>query len=808
MLRLISFLIRLGRWRLLMASNANAEPAIAANDAAIKPTPIEILADNIPAGLKELNQWVVWNYSEKNGRFTKPPYQPDGNAKASTTDPKTWSNFKHCFEHYFVCESDGVGFVLTEQDDLVCIDLDHCLTGGTLSPTAQQIVDRFAGSAFIEKSPGGDGLHLFVRGKLPRPGNRAPGGIEAYDHKRYMTLTGHRLGGQAEPMPAQDDIDWFHETFLKHSIPAIAPPTVSVASDDCSEVTDDELIKRIRRSSTQGHKFSKLFDEGTFTHLDTGEIVTDQSVLDMKLVEMLAFWCSRDAEQMDRLFRQSALMRDKWDSSRGSETYGSITINKAIQYNLQHGGNTLKAFDLRKQLKERRRREQIAEAMRIGDGDNAVPFADKISLSESLSRFIYVGDGKGVFDRQNPSHFLNLADFKQFYAASVEHRPKTTIGIATLWADHPSRSSVITRSFKAGEGLFIKDPDGKSAVNTWSEFDRSGFLIHQGHVDAFVGHIEFIFGDEAQRFLDWLAHIEQRPGELPHTAWLSIATHTGLGRNWISSTLARVWAGRVAANFDLLGMFEKGFNGRLSGKLIACVDEIKAGGSEAWPHSEKLKSIVTEETREINPKYGRQYVEHNAVRWMIFSNHLGAIPLEANDRRWEVVINEAPPLAPEYYEKIYEMLKDQRFIESIAAYLGSRDISRFNPGAHARATAGKAHVTNISKSDLDMACEAVVDEWPSDVIFSSDLRHAVLGPGLTDRSNVNKNAMTKLGARPYGKQVKAEGRPERAWILRNLELWVGSDPSTISHEAMRGRDLNRPELFEDLSVTPVTPSNA
>ena len=33
---------------------------------------------------------------------------------------------------------------------------------------------------------------------------------------------------------------------------------------------------------------------------------------------------------MDRLFRQSKLMRDKWDSRRNGETYGAMTIRKAI----------------------------------------------------------------------------------------------------------------------------------------------------------------------------------------------------------------------------------------------------------------------------------------------------------------------------------------------------------------------------------------------------------------------------------------------------------------------------------------------
>jgi primase-polymerase (primpol)-like protein len=34
--------------------------------------------------------------------------------------------------------------------------------------------------------------------------------------------------------------------------------------------------------------------------------------------------------KMDRLFRGSALMREKWDTRRGESTYGGMTIAKAI----------------------------------------------------------------------------------------------------------------------------------------------------------------------------------------------------------------------------------------------------------------------------------------------------------------------------------------------------------------------------------------------------------------------------------------------------------------------------------------------
>ena len=45
---------------------------------------------------------------------------------------------------------------------------------------------------------------------------------------------------------------------------------------------------------------------------------------------MLAFWCGCDIEMMDRLFRKSGLMREKWDRKQSGTTYGAITLKKAI----------------------------------------------------------------------------------------------------------------------------------------------------------------------------------------------------------------------------------------------------------------------------------------------------------------------------------------------------------------------------------------------------------------------------------------------------------------------------------------------
>lgn len=80
-------------------------------------------------------------------------------------------------------------------------------------------------------------------------------------------------------------------------------------------------------------KVSKSKQADKFNALWNGEIPEgkSQSEADMALAEILAFWCGGDIEQMDRLFRRSSLMRDKWDRIQSGSTYGMITLAKAVK---------------------------------------------------------------------------------------------------------------------------------------------------------------------------------------------------------------------------------------------------------------------------------------------------------------------------------------------------------------------------------------------------------------------------------------------------------------------------------------------
>ncbi len=117
----------------------------------------------------------------------------------------------------------------------------------------------------------------------------------------------------------QQQINKLHARVFGPNGPA---PTESAQPGE-SPLNDDEVLRLIH-SSKQAKRFNALW-EGSI------EGYPSHSEADLGLCNILAFWCGRDPEQMDRLFRESNLWRKKWDERHGKDTYGNITIQEAIR---------------------------------------------------------------------------------------------------------------------------------------------------------------------------------------------------------------------------------------------------------------------------------------------------------------------------------------------------------------------------------------------------------------------------------------------------------------------------------------------
>ena len=119
----------------------------------------------------------------------------------------------------------------------------------------------------------------------------------------------------------------------EHNPNWVSEPVTEVSLEPREEValSDEELLAKAKGAGN-GDTFTPLW-EGEASKYST------PARADLALCSLLAFWTGGDGTWMDQLYRQSGLMREKWDEQIGSEegdtetdlSYGSATIRHALK---------------------------------------------------------------------------------------------------------------------------------------------------------------------------------------------------------------------------------------------------------------------------------------------------------------------------------------------------------------------------------------------------------------------------------------------------------------------------------------------
>lgn len=708
-----------------------------------------------------LNQWVVWKLELEPGKLkpTKIPINPATGGKASSTNPATWTDYASACA---ALQSDGslagVGLILTPNDPYFLIDLDGCrdTVTGEFTPDALSICSQFPGAAW-EFSQSGEGVHIIGQCNAPLLAphrNKWAGWCEFYTQHRFVAFSpagGGMLAGDT-------DIDWTDT--LQRVVPLRAVGADGIPLDDdelsgpradwCGPDDDDELLRRILASDGgPAAKLGAAPKPEALWHADAhvlgmfypdhgGTRQYDASAADQALMNQLAYWTGCDRDRMIRLFSRSALgQRDKWKNRayyRNHTTHSSIRTTRKV-----YAGNRM----------DRKLADQ-----KIGDAFNAddhrkIPVITLEDCNENLV-FIMTGNS-GYVGHKVTREVHPLGLMKTLYQGctttieivdqrSGEVKLKQKPVIEVWLSTKQFYENTLSWNPNAGSSCESVE-DAKPAFNLWRGLIRptSGERmlgdapLRAQWLKAWEAHLAFLvpIPEERAHFERWLAHILQRPGELPQTGWIFITEKTGVGRNWLASVLCRVIRGYVASNMMLDDVLTGQFNGRMAQKLLGIVDEAKAGmeGPGRWILKEKSKTLINPETRLINIKGGMQYVEVNCMRWLIFSNNWDAIALDANDRRYNVVANPTEKPGPEYYEWLYDHLHHPEFIGAVWAHLMTVDISDFRPGLDACTNEAKRRLIESTSSDLESGIDSFKAAWPGRVAFARHLREFLVETG-------------------------------------------------------------------------------
>jgi putative DNA primase/helicase len=316
---------------------------------------IKFNGDKLPQELKTIPHWVAWKVDEKRNdknelTYVKVPYNVNTDRNASTADPKTWVSYEDALKTINQSEIyEGLGFVITQSDNIVFLDIDGCIEDGKfVDSEGAMLAQTLLGTTYCEYSPSGTGVHAYFKGfKSDDFANRIDSlGMELYYDKRYMTVTGSIIEGSVDTIcDNQSIIDkiankYFHKENNEFEL--------NLKLGEGNDLSIEKIIELCKKNTkydenhkmTKGEKFKILF-EGDWENIT--KLDNDHSRADLSLVNTLAFWTNRDMEKMDAIFRKSNLMRDKWDRKDGKGTYGTRTMKKAIE-SCQEGYKGKKSF--------------------------------------------------------------------------------------------------------------------------------------------------------------------------------------------------------------------------------------------------------------------------------------------------------------------------------------------------------------------------------------------------------------------------------------------------------------------------------
>jgi hypothetical protein len=353
----------------------------------------------IPNEMKTYRQWVCWRYQwhtddwKHERKPTKIPYSIDGRL-ASVTDPSTWATFDEVVAMMFGCDTpvehfvtisasgfSGIGFVLTLADPYTICDLDNTHGDQIALERQMKVFQEF--DSYSESSPSGHGLHIIVKGSIPKGRRRAF--IELYSNERYMTMTGNVY--KDAPIAERQEV----VNILWKQLGG----NVDTASYDGNtpQKEDDTVILERARGATNGAKFSALYDGDWLTINEKwygpkhGHDGNGTSEADFGLIDIISFY-TQNKDQIRRMFLASQLgKRDKVKRWK----YIDDMINASFDRMLPPIDMTGMQEQLQFQLTEAERRKELENLSKAQPQpelpvEPMLPFMPPVETKEHLSK--------------------------------------------------------------------------------------------------------------------------------------------------------------------------------------------------------------------------------------------------------------------------------------------------------------------------------------------------------------------------------------------------------------------------------------
>ena len=662
-----------------------------------------VVSPSLPAALSALGQrkqFILFKLVERaGGKSDKIPCHPYTGQPCDAHDPANWTDHPTVYALAPLMGPEyGIGFVLTADSGLWCLDIDSALQAdNTWSPLALSLIGLLPGAA-VEVSVSGRGLHVWGKGLLPaqRRIKNTELGLELYNDKRFIALGYPNAVGSSEcecSLTIQTVTALYFAAPTERINPDAPTEWTNTPSPDWRGPTDDvALIQRMMGSRPSagaifGGKAAvqDLWNANAavlrvqFPAASEGQEY-GASEADAALASHLAFWTGRDCERMARLMHMSQLRRDKWDR----DDYIKRTILGACQlaqnvycekpkatfdapkaeFNEPVAGTDTLPHDGAVGNLETGIAQPVTRRGNLVNGSVWLTPDDQLRL---WNGYTYVADGNYILtatgQQWGPDAFKNRYGGWSFVMDAEN-------GKASYNAFEAFTQSRALRMPKVDHSAFrpdlapdaIWERDGASYANTYRKLSIPRVT---GDATPFLKHLAKVLPIKRDRdiLLAYMAAIVQYQGK--KFQWAPVIQGVeGNGKTLFSRCVAEA-VGLRYCHFPRASELAEKFNSWLVNKIFIGVEDIYfPEGRQAI--IETLKPMVTNSRQPIRAMQKAEATMDICANFIVNSNHKDGIRKTSNDRRWCVMFcaqqtkedKQRDGLDRDYFVEIYGWLEN------------------------------------------------------------------------------------------------------------------------------------------------------
>ncbi|MBC3931991.1 DUF5906 domain-containing protein [Undibacterium curvum] len=272
--------------------------------------------------------------------------------------------------------------------------------------------------------------------------------------------------------------------------------------------------------------------------------------------------------------------------------------------------------------------------------------------------------------------------------------------LATRWLQHPLRQ-------EKDHDKLVFDPTQKVDPETHINMFE-GFQIKPRHDDAkatlVLRLLESLCSTEANGadvfvwVLRWLAYPLQHPGAKMQTALLFFGDKQGTGKSLFFEGIIKPIYGKHGATGGQ-NQLDANYSAWRSQKLYVLFEEILSR-QDKYSSFGLVKHLITGRDTPITQKFKDDRFEANHLNVVMLSNEFQAVPIEPEDRRFQVV-EARNPLDLELLAELVAQL-DKGLVEAFYDFLLRYPLADFNPHTKPIMTQSKQRMIEFGRPDWEV----------------------------------------------------------------------------------------------------------